>query len=180
MASLEEPDRAECTPTGHNYENLYTMDTTAAFTICNGDTPIVIHELVQDDAEFKKQGGIYVIPSDSPTTILYYNDDLHGDFKVCDKTAVSKTGKLITKERKTINHNVLAKNKNIICGGDFHWAGKTLHISNHSGHYQPKASCLDYTLCLLKRYGFDAVPMRVGGTKKNKHKRSKNKKTFKI
>jgi hypothetical protein len=139
------------------------MDTTAVFTICNGDTPIVIHELVQNDPEFKKQGGIYVIPSDSPTTILYYNDDLHGDFKVCDKTAVSKSGKLITKERKTINHNVIAKNKNIICGGDFYWTGKTLHINNHSGHYQPKASCLDYTICLFNRYGFDAVPMPVGG-----------------
>ncbi len=171
--------QAECTPAEHNYANLYTMDTTAVFTICNGDTPIVIHELVRDDPVFKSRDGIYVIPVDSPSSILYYNDDLRGDFKVCDETAVSKSGKLITKERTTINHNVLAKNKNIICGGDFHWGGKTLYISNHSGHYQPKASCLDYTLCLLKRYGFDAVPMRVGGTKNKRNKR-KRKKTVKL
>lgn len=114
----------------------------------------------------KKKDGIYIIPSESPSTILYYNNEQRGNFHVCDESA----GKWNNRTRTTMNHNVLAKNKDIICGGDFSWERGKLYITNGSGHYYPNASCLNYTLCLFKKYGFNPITNSVGAGKRTKRK----------
>jgi hypothetical protein len=71
-----------------------------------------------------------------------------------DKTKIynCKSGK-----ERTINHNCLALDLNVICAGDITFINKSVIISNASGHYIPNVDCLNYLNYLLSKLGFSVI-----------------------
>ena len=56
-----------------------------------------------------------------------------------------------------LNHNCLANNENILCGGLVKKNKENILFDNYSGHYQPDIECLKEILApLLDRLGLDA------------------------
>jgi hypothetical protein len=162
----------ECDPEDNDYPQTYTADKSASYNIYDVETgePVDIRRLVPDDPNILNRTGMYVITRDDPETIIYYVGNPRGSFIVRDETAPKQWA---NKKRTTINHNNLAKNKNIICGGDFYVSHNKVYINNQSGHYRPHHKCLEYTVCLFKKYGYDAEVYARMDRRKRRTRRSK-------
>ena len=177
----------------YNYINGMTADKSCMYNLCyrtdNDETEINVeyNKLINnDDNVIPGFRYIYVIRKDAPQTVYYMNEteSYYSDktYYVCDESARGIDGKKgwYGRTRKRINHNCLAHNTNIICGGEFELIdsqSNTLRINNQSGHYQPNRECLNYAKCIFESLGYNTLIKNAIGGKSKRTKRKKSKLT---
>jgi hypothetical protein len=187
------------------YPLRMTADKSAKFKTCitysNGKTIEFIPKILEPNDSRVLQSNasyIFVIPANNPTKIYFTEESIrvsqHSnnntpyivEIKICD-TSSDAVKKWDGRTRPRINHNNLARNEDIVCGGTFQMNFKlkntsNISISNSSGHYIPHENCLDYATCLFDAYGLNVVNVEsvtVFGRGKHKKHKSKQKGTQK-
>ena len=162
----------------YDYPLRMTADKSCKYNICHMGKEITYIRMVPNDSRvIQEEPYIYVIRKDEPTNIYYYPENNKRPSKdyyyVCDESA----GKWNNRTRTTINHNCLANNTNIICGGQFTlYDGSKITLTNKSGHYIPDGDCLAYATCLFKSFGFNVENWHYVAGSGNKTIKYKNKK----
>ena len=114
-----------------------------------------------------KPNSLYAIPvpEDPLEDPKIYVMEYHGErnsFVPCGER-MTKTNNIVSYKPRvneitsTINHDHVAKMKDVYSAGHLILDGSAINVDNNSGHYIPLSDGADYATCLLKKLGYNAV-----------------------
>lgn len=114
-----------------------------------------------------KPNSLYAIPvpedplEDPKIYVMEYQEE-RNSFVPCGER-MTKTNNIVSYKPRdyeitsTINHDHVAKMKDVYSAGHLILDGSAINVDNNSGHYIPLSDGADYATCLLKKLGYNAV-----------------------